>query len=122
MIYISVLGLFNDYTHIVHARSFSTILYASFVLELLTYVAFWLKGQIVQTLKDKSSPASKVAMFFAVWFVMFISKFVFIWALDLLFGEYILVRGFFGILLVVASVTIIHKLADWCLAKLGESK
>lgn len=121
LVYAVVLALFSDYTSIVQARSFSIILYASFVLELLTYSAFWLKGQVIDRLKKRSTRASKVAMFFAVWFIMFVSKFVFIGVLDLLFGHYILVRGFFGILAVVASVTIIYRLAEWYLAKLGGS-
>ena len=58
-------------------------------------------------------------MFFCVWLVMFLSKFVFIAVLDLLFSEYIYVHGFFGILFVVLSVTILHKLANYMFQKLA---
>ena len=121
LIYVAVLGLFNDYTDIVEARSFSTILFASAVLEFLTYLAFALKTKIVSWLKSKKGAAYKALMFFCVWLVMFLSKFVFIWVLDLIFGEYISVNGFFGILLVVLSVTIIHKLAMRIFVSLGDN-
>ena len=117
LIYVAVLGLFNDYTSIVSAKSFSTIIYASIVLELLTYLAFQLKSAIIAWLKNRKGAVYKILMFFNVWLIMFLSKFIFIWALDVLFGDYISINGFFGILLVVLSVTAIHKLA-YCVFKL----
>lgn len=120
LIYVAVLGLFNDYTSIVSAKSFSTIIYASVVLEILTYFAFRLKSTIIAQLKNREGAIYKVLMFFSVWLIMFLSKFVFIWALDLVFGNYIAINGFFGILLVVLSVTIVHKFAYLIFHKLGK--
>lgn len=120
LIYAVVLGFFNDYTVIVDARSFSTIVGAAIVLELLTCLAFALKKRIIALLKGRPGTLSKIAMFFCVWFVMFISKFVFIWAIDVVFGNDITIHGFFGILLVVAAVTIVHKLADVVFIRLGD--
>lgn len=111
LIYVVVLGFFNDYTSIVSAKSTSTIFFASVVLEILTYLAFKLKGQIISWLKDRDGYIYRLLMFFSVWLVMFLSKFVFIWALDALFDDYISIDGFFGILWVVLLVTITHKSA-----------
>lgn len=122
LIYVAVLGLFNDYTSIVSAKSFSTIIYASIVLELLTYLAFKLKSTIIAWLKGREGIVYKILMFFCVWLIMFLSKFVFIWALDIIFGDYISINGFFGILLVVLSVTIVHKLAYYVFQRLGQSR
>lgn len=60
-------------------------------------------------------------MIFIVWLIMFLSKFVFIWVIDKIFGENITINGFFGIFAVILSVTVIHKLADLSFKKLGES-
>jgi hypothetical protein len=119
LIYTTVLGFLNDYTSIVYAKSFSTIFFASIVLEFLTYLAFQLKGAIVSWLKDHDGLPYRILMFFCVWLVMFASKFVFIWALDLLFGNYININGFFGILLVVLCVTVLHKLTYHVFKMLG---
>lgn len=62
-----------------------------------------------------------VLMFFCVWLIMFVSKFVFIWIIDIIFGNNININGFFGILLVVLTVTIIHKIADKIFITLGDS-
>ncbi len=121
-IYAVALGFFNDYTSIVYAKSFSTIFFASIILEVLTYLAFQLKSKIIGWLKNRQGKMYRVLMFFCVWLVMFISKFVFIWALDLIFGGYINVNGFFGVLFVVLSVTIIHRLAYKIFNRLGEAE
>ena len=121
LIYAVVIGFFNDYTSIVYAKSFSTIFYAAIVLQLLTMGAFKIKGAIVSWLKPKSGALYKTLMVFCVWFVMFISKFVFVWVIDIIFGNNININGFFGILAVVAIVTIVHKVADYTFARLGNN-
>lgn len=120
LIYVVVLGFFRDYTDIVTAKSFSTIFLAAFVLEVMTYLTFLLKKRIIAWLKDKSGTIYRVLTFLCVWLVMFVSKFVFIGVLDLLFSKYIYVHGFFGILFVVLSVTILHKLANFVFHMLAE--
>ena len=122
LIYAVVVGFFNDYTDIVEAKSFSTIFLAAVVLEVLTYLAFRLKGKIVSVLKGRQQVIYKLAMFLSVWLVMFLSKFVFIWVIDSIFGNNININGFFGILLLVVCVTVTHKLADRTFIKLGEDQ
>lgn len=122
LIYAVVLGFFNDYTSIVDVRSFSTIFYTAVVLELLTYLAFLLKGKIVTWLSNRQSAVYRILMFFCVWLVMFLSKFVFIWVIDIIFGNNININGFFGILLIVLCVTIVHKLADKAFIALGNNE
>lgn len=120
LIYATVLGFFNDYTKIVDAKSFSTIFFASIVLQILTILAFGLKKRILSYLKNKQGTIYKMLRVFSVWLIMFLSKFVFIWALDQIFGSYISINGFFGILAIVICVTVIHKLADYLFIKLGD--
>lgn len=119
LIYVVVLGFFRDYSDIVTANSFSTIFLSAFVLQILTYLTFLLKKRIVFWLKDKPGTLNRVLMFFCVWLVMFLSKFVFLGVLDLLFSQYIYVHGFFGILFVVLCVTMLHKLANYTFQKLA---
>lgn len=115
LIYAVVLGFFNDYTTIVYAKSFSYIVYASVVLALMTYGAFWLNGKIVK----RFGATRKAVMVFGVWLVLFLSKFVFVWVIDVIFGNDVNVYGFFGILAVVACVTIVTKLAEYTYDRLG---
>ncbi len=73
-------------------------------------------------LKDKQGAGYRVLMFFCVWLVLFLSKFVFIWAIDVTFGDAMNINGFFGVLWVALSVTVVHKLADTIFKGLGNSK
>lgn len=120
LIYAVVLGFLNDYTAIVEAKSFSTIFFSSVILQVLTVLAFMLKKYLVAWFKPKTGPVAKAGLFFSVWLVMFLSKFVFIGALNFVLGDYMMVNGFFGILLVVVLVTAIHKLADYTFKALGQ--
>lgn len=119
LIYAVVLGFLNDYTTIVEAKSFSTIFFSSVILQILTVLAFVLKKFLVAWFRSKTGAVAKAGLFFSVWLVMFLSKFVFIGALNVALGDYITVNGFFGILLVVVLVTVIHKLADYTFKALG---
>lgn len=119
LIYAVVLGFFNDYTSIVSATSFSIIFFSSVVLQVLTSLAFMLKTSIISWLQNREGVLYKILMIFFVWLVMFASKFVFIWAIDFTFGNNIEINGFFGILLIVLSVTAVHRVADYVFIKLG---
>lgn len=121
LIYVLVLGFFNDYTAIVYATSFSVMFFSSIVLEILTFLAFLAKKQIVNWLKTKNGTSYKIMMFFSVWLIMFVSKFVFVGVIDFIFKDYVNISGFFGILAVVLCVTIIHKVADFIFIKLGST-
>lgn len=122
LIYVTVLGFFNDYTSLVEAKSFSTLFLASIILEVLTYLTLLLKNRIMSRLKDKPGTGYRALMFFGIWLVLFLSKFVFIWAIDAVFGNAMNINGFFGVLWVALSVTVIHKLADKIFMSLGSHK
>src|SRR6478609_6824177 len=121
LIYAVVLGFFDEHTSIVEARSFTDIFLAAIVLEVLTCAAFAVKDAIVARLRHRGSRRATALMAFGVWFVMFASKFVFIWAIDLVFGDDVNITGFFGILVVALVVTVVHRLADWVFIRLGRS-
>lgn len=122
LIYAVVLGFFNDYTSVVYAKSFSTIFLAAIVLEILTYLTLLLKGWVMSQLKGKQGAGYRTLMFFSVWLVLFLSKFVFIWAIDITFGDTMNINGFFGVLWIALSVTVAHKLADKTFKSLGGSE
>lgn len=111
LIYAVVLGFFDDYTQIVTAQSFSTVFLAGFILEILTYLTFRLKTMVVSRIRERPGKTNGILLALSIWLVMFLSKFVFVWALDVVFGESINIEGFFGILAIVLLVTIVHKSA-----------
>ena len=119
LIYAVVLGFFDDYTSIVEARSFTYVFLAAVVLEVLTWAALAVKSSIVGHLRHRDSRAAVVLMALGVWLVMFTSKFVFIWAIDVVFGDDVDINGFFGIFAVALLATVVHRLADLVFVRLG---
>jgi hypothetical protein len=122
LIYVVVLGLFDDLTSIVDADRFGTILLTSVVLEVLTFLVLRAKDAIVAWLRDRPGPGYRVLLVFCLWLVMFLSKFVFLGVIDLFFSDDIYIRGFFGILAVVVSVTLLAKLSDLAFSWLGANR
>jgi hypothetical protein len=121
LVYTVVLGFFDDYTSIVEATSFSFIFLAAIILEVLTCAAVAVKDGIIGHLRHRGTPRAFAAMVVGVWFVLFSSKFVFIWAIDLVLGDDVNINGFFGILAVAVVVTVVHRSADAVFVRLGET-
>lgn len=120
LIFITTLGMLSEYTNIVQIDSFSFVLLSAFVLELLTFATLWLKKQILEGMKRKFGVGRRLLKLLSVWPILFFSKFVFIWVLDLLFRDNIHINGFFGVLLVVALVTAIQVLVYYVFRRLGD--
>jgi L-asparagine transporter-like permease len=122
LIYVCVLGFLSDYTNIVYAKSFSYLFYASFVLEVLTFLTLLAKKKVLSRLNKKEGAKHKAAVLLGAWLILFLSKFVFIGAIDLLFMGTVTVYGFFNIFAVVLTVTLVHKAADSTFKRLGGQK
>lgn len=120
LIYVCVLGLLADYTDIVFAKSFSFVIYAAFVLEILTYFTLLAKKKVLSRLGKKNGVRHKAQVLFGAWLILFLSKFVFIGVIDIVFAGAVTVYGFFNIFAVVLSVTVLHKLADNIFIRLGK--
>ncbi len=119
LIYVVVLGLFEEYTDLVSATSFSNIVLASVVLEGLTFLTFLFKDRLIRILTQLRGELSRPQELVGLWLVMFFSKFVFVWGIDFIFRDDFEVRGFFAILIVVTCVTVLAKLGNAFFMRLG---
>jgi len=119
LIYVLVLGLFDDYTDWVSARSFSTIVLASVVLEALTFATFLLKDWWIDWWTRRRGELLRWQRLLAMWPIMFFSKFVFLWALDWVLGSRFEVSGFVAIMVIIAVVTVLARLANAFFVRLG---
>lgn len=114
LLYAVVFGFFNDYTDILKTTSYSSTFLSAIVMMLLTFPTFRLKRWIVVRLREH-----RIFMILSVWLVMFLSKFVFLGVIALVFGDYVRISGFVGLLIIIASVTALQKLAGYAYRKLG---
>jgi hypothetical protein len=119
LVYSVVLGFFDDYTALVEVTSFSTVFLAAFVLQVLTWLTFRVKDLGTGLVGDGVETRHKVGRGFAVWLVMFGSKFVFIEVIDLVFGDAVEFSGFVAVLVLVATTTILGRLGELVYERLG---
>jgi hypothetical protein len=112
LVYAVVLGFFEDYTDILATWSYSVTFLAAFVLQILTHCTFWLKSVVFRHFRAKEGKKYMLAMIFGVWAIMFFSKFVFLAVIEFLFEDSVELTGFIGLVVIIASLTIIKRLID----------
>ncbi len=119
LVYSVVLGFFNDYTQIIHTGTYSTTFLVAVVMQILTYITFWLKGIVVKKFKGKEDSKYKFALVFGVWIIMFLSKFVFLAVIDFVFGGNVKISGFIGLVIIIVIMTLSKKMIDILYEKLA---
>jgi hypothetical protein len=119
LLYSVVLGFFNDYTDILHTRSYSITFSVAIVMQLLTYLTFALKDRVVTGFKRRGGPQHKLGIVVSVWLIMFLSKFVFLAVIGVIFRDAVYISGFVGLLLIIACMTVAQMLVFHLDAKLS---
>jgi len=110
-----VLGLFAEYTDKVYVDTFTTMLLASIVLQLLLKATIAVEHKVAAYWKAKAKSAFNTFMrFFCAWLVLFGSKFVILEALSFAFEKDIHFTGVFHgivwLIIVVVTMVIVEEL------------
>ena len=109
-----VLGLFNEYSDKVFVESFTVMLLASVVLQLLLKATIAVEHKVAAYWKAKPGGFNKFMRFFCAWLVLFGSKFVILEALSFAFEESVRFEGVFHgivwLIIVVVTMVIVEEL------------
>jgi hypothetical protein len=119
LLYAVVLGFFNDYTDFLRIDSFSTLFAAALVLQALTAATFRVKDFVTRPFENRTSKRSRLGYGLSVWAVGFFSKFVFLEAIDLVFGSAVNVNGFVGLMLIILTMVAAQQAIEMTYSKLG---
>lgn len=119
LVYAVVLGFFEDYTDILNTWSYSITFFVAIVMQILTYLTFWLKSLVIKYFKGKEGRIYKAALVFSVWLILFLSKFVFLAVIDFIFGSAVEISGFFGLVIIIIVMIVSKNLIDVAYAKLA---
>ncbi len=110
LIYSVVLGFFNDYTDILHTGTYSVTFAVAIVMEILTYLTFMFKDVVLDWFKNKEGEGYKYARYFSIWLILFLSKFIFLEVIAIVFRNEVKISGFIGLLVIVICLTIVEKI------------
>lgn len=119
LVYAVVLGFFEEYTLILSTWSYSITFLAALVMQVLTYLTFWLKSLVVKRFKGREGKRFVAAMVVGVWLILFLSKFVFLAVIEVIFGEKVELSGFVGLMAIIITMTVAKKLMEAGFKKLG---
>ena len=100
-----VLGLFAEYWEHVSVDSFTIILLAAVVLQVLLKLTIALEHRLAAFFNARKGGFAKFMRFFTAWLVLFGSKFVILEALTFVFGDRLRFAGpFHGIVALIVVV------------------
>lgn len=104
-----VLGLFADLSSKVYVDSFTTMLAAAIVMQILLKLTIVVEHRVLARFKGKTGAAWTALKYFSAWVILFGSKFVILEALSLAFGDSVRFTGMFhGIVwLILVAVTMV---------------
>ncbi len=104
---LAVLGLFVEYWEYVSADSFTVILLAAVVLQVLLKLTIVVEHRVAAFFNARPGGFSKFMRFFSAWLVLFGSKFVILEALVFAFGDRLKFSGpFHGIVALIVVVVV----------------
>ena len=102
-----VLGLFAEYWEHVVVASFSVMLLAAVVLQILLKLTIVLEHHVAAFFNARPGGFNKFMRFFTAWLILFGSKFVILEALALAFGDRLRFGGpFHGIVALIVVVVV----------------
>jgi len=109
-----VLGLFNEYSEKVYVASFTTMLLAAVVLQLLLKGTIAVEHWVASHFKGKTGGWWKALRYFCAWLVLFGSKFVILEALSFVFADDVkfegVLHGVVWLIIVVVTMVIAEEI------------
>ena len=109
-----VLGLFDQYSEKVFVDSFSTMVLASVVLQLLLKATIAVEHKVAAYFNAKSGGFNRFMRFFCAWLVLFGSKFVILEALSFAFGDSVkfegVLHGIVWLIIVVLTMVFVEEI------------
>ena len=118
-----VLNFFAEYWEKVTITTFGVSLFIAMTLQLLLKLTLHLEHKISAYMKSKEKLDKKLLHIFSTWFVLFASKFVMLWVLQLFFGDAIVFAGaYHGVItfiIVVITILAVEHLVNVIYHKLA---
>ncbi len=116
-----VLGLFAEYWEYVNVKSFTVMLLAAALLQVLLKLTIALEHRVAAYFKAKPGGFAKFMRFFTAWLILFGSKFVILEAVVLTFGDRLSFGGPFHGVVALIVVVVVMLVVEAVLVKVYRS-
>lgn len=117
---IVVLNLFVEFVDAVVIDSFWISILTAILMKLMLDAVLGLERRVSRYFATKEGSAFRVLRFLSVWGILFLSKFVILEAITLVFGEHAQLGHFIEIVLIIVGMLGARALLGVVYARLGE--
>ncbi len=106
---LTVLNLFDEFGVHLHIESFTISLAVAALLQVLLRLTLMIEHRIAAYFKKQKGKAAKVKRIMAAWAVLFISKFVILEVIDVVFGTTVEFFSIIGFIIVVIVIVVVER-------------
>ncbi len=111
-IYIVILNIFIEYSWGFYIDSFTISIFTAFVLKASMNVVFKVEHRITKFFKGKEGGFNKILYVMSVWGVVFLSKFVILEIIDVIFGDHVEISSFISLILLIVTMMVSKKILE----------
>jgi len=109
LLYIVVLNLFVEYVDSIVIDSFTISIFTAFVLLLLLVAILGLEHRVGEAFARREGTAWRIGGAIATVAILFLSKFVILEVIDIVFGEHVELGGFLEVIVIVIALIVSQK-------------
>ena len=118
LVYTVVLNLFVEYAEAIVIDSFTISIFTAVVLKILLDLLTLAEHHV----KEFFDRFSKVLGFLSMWLVLFLSKFVILEVIDIIFGDHVELGKFLDVVVLIITMMVVRELTVRAYAALGEAE
>lgn len=119
LIYVVVLNLWVEWSEAKTIDSFTISILTAALLKVLLDLITAAKGRVLDWTRRGEGRSRRVAGLFGVWAILFLSKFLILEAVDIVFGDRVTLGGFVDVLLLAATLMLARQAIAFTYRRLG---
>ena len=121
LVYVVVLNLYVEYSDAKVIDSFTVSILTAVLLKFLLVGITSAKYRVWGWAKSKGGRRYKLIGAFGVWAILFLSKFVILEAVDLVFGDSVELGGFIDVMLLAVGLMLAREVVQRVFFRLGQT-
>ena len=122
LIYVVVLNLFVEYVEKVVIDSFTISIFTAILLKALLDVILGLEHRVAHFFEARPGKLSKFLRIMSTWVILFLSKFLILEVVDLVFGDHVELGKFVQVLSLVIALMVAREVVQRIYMALGSSE
>ena len=122
LIYVTVLNLFVEYVDRIVIDSFTISIFTAILLKALLDLILGLEHRVAHFFEGRPGGLSKFLRIMSTWLILFLSKFLILEVVDLVFGDHVELGSFVHVLSLVLALMIAREVFQRIYVALGSGE